>query len=124
MAEFAGRGQFARLVRRFAAYLRSARGVLRFGFWRSAAIIASVEKIFLFACVIYIRYIISGFLVKPDWKTAAIYSVRPKLMLDSDYIAMLIGMVGTTIAPWMQFYLQSAVVEKGITAKDYSRIPR
>ncbi len=81
---------------------------------------ASIEKIFLFACIIYITYIISGFLVKPDWKTAAIYSVRPKLMLDSDYISMLIGMVGTTIAPWMQFYLQSAVVEKGVTPKDYS----
>jgi hypothetical protein len=42
------------------------------------------------------------------------------LMLDSGYIYMLIGMVGTTIAPWMQFYLQSAVVEKGITAKEYA----
>jgi NRAMP (natural resistance-associated macrophage protein)-like metal ion transporter len=80
----------------------------------------SVEKIFLFACVFYITYIISGFLVKPDWKEAAIYSVKPKLMLDSGYIYMLIGMVGTTIAPWMQFYLQSAVVEKGVTAKEYA----
>lgn len=79
----------------------------------------SVEKIFLFACVLYITYIISGFLVKPDWKEAAIYSVKPVLLLDSGYIYMLIGMVGTTIAPWMQFYLQSAVVEKGVTAKEY-----
>ena len=80
----------------------------------------SVEKVFLFASVIYVTYIISGILVKPDWKAAAINSVRPILMLDSGYIYMLIGMVGTTIAPWMQFYLQSAVVEKGITAKDYA----
>ena len=80
----------------------------------------SVEKIFLFGCVLYITYIISGFLVKPDWKEAAIYSVKPMLMLDKDYIYMLIGMVGTTIAPWMQFYLQSAVVEKGISAKEYA----
>src|SRR5690349_2773310 len=79
----------------------------------------SVEKIFLFACVLYITYVISGFLVQPDWKEAAIYSVRPVLMLDSDYIYMLIGMVGTTIAPWMQFYLQAAVVEKGVTPKEY-----
>jgi Mn2+/Fe2+ NRAMP family transporter len=79
----------------------------------------SVEKIFLWACVVYIAYIISGFLVKPDWKAAAIDSVRPVLMLDPGYITMLIGMVGTSIAPWMQFYLQSAIVEKGITAKDY-----
>ena len=80
----------------------------------------SVEKIFLFACVFYITYIISGILVKPDWKEAAIYSVKPVLMFKSSYIEMLIGMVGTTIAPWMQFYLQSAVVEKGVTAKEYA----
>jgi len=80
----------------------------------------SVEKIFLFGCALYVTYIISGFLVKPDWKTAAVYSVKPVLMLEPGYIYMLIGMVGTTIAPWMQFYLQSAVVEKGITAKEYA----
>jgi NRAMP (natural resistance-associated macrophage protein)-like metal ion transporter len=80
----------------------------------------SVEKIFLFACVVYITYVISGFLVKPDWKAAAIDTVKPVLMLDAAYINMLIGMVGTTIAPWMQFYLQAAVVEKGITAKEYA----
>src|SRR6266496_1020311 len=80
----------------------------------------SVEKIFLFSCVLYVTYIISGFLVKPDWKEAAIYSVKPVLMLEPSYIYMVIGMVGTTIAPWMQFYLQAAVVEKGITAKDYA----
>jgi Mn2+/Fe2+ NRAMP family transporter len=79
----------------------------------------SVEKVFLFACVVYVAYIISGVLVQPDWKEAAIYSVRPVLMLDRGYIYMLIGMVGTTIAPWMQFYLQSAVVEKGVTTKEY-----
>ncbi len=81
----------------------------------------SVEKIFLFACVFYVTYVISGFLVKPDWKEAAVNSVKPVLMLDPGYIYMLIGMVGTTIAPWMQFYLQAAVVEKGITAKDYKQ---
>src|SRR3954463_11490188 len=80
----------------------------------------SVEKIFLFACVLYVTYVISWFLVKPDWKEAAIYSVRPVLLLEPNYIYMLIGMVGTTIAPWMQFYLQAAVVEKGITAKEYA----
>src|SRR3954462_5576321 len=80
----------------------------------------SVEKIFLFSCVLYITYVISGILVKPDWKEAAIYSVRPVLMLKADYIEMIIGMVGTTIAPWMQFYLQAAVVEKGVTAKEYN----
>ena len=80
----------------------------------------SVEKIFLFACVFYVTYVISGFLVKPDWKEAALYSVKPVLLLEPSYIYMLIGMVGTTIAPWMQFYLQAAVVEKGVTAKEYA----
>lgn len=80
----------------------------------------SVEKIFLLACVFYITYVISGILVKPDWKEAAIYSVRPVLLLDAAYIEMLIGMVGTTVAPWMQFYLQAAVVEKGVTEKEYA----
>ena len=81
----------------------------------------SVEKIFLFACVFYVTYVISGFLVKPDWKEAAIYSVKPVLLFEPGYIYMLIGMVGTTIAPWMQFYLQAAVVEKGVTAKEYKK---
>ncbi|MEP6961342.1 MAG: divalent metal cation transporter, partial [Acidobacteriota bacterium] len=71
---------------------------------------ASVEKIFLFACVVYIAYIVSGILVKPDWKEAAINSVKPTLMLNGGYVAMLIGMVGTSVAPWMQFYLQAAIV--------------
>jgi NRAMP (natural resistance-associated macrophage protein)-like metal ion transporter len=80
---------------------------------------ASVEKVFLLACCLYVTYIISGFLVKPDWREAALYSVKPILIFDTGYITMLIGMVGTSIAPWMQFYLQSAIVEKGITAKEY-----
>src|SRR5580700_2902098 len=80
----------------------------------------SVEKIFLWACVVYIAYIISGFLVRPDWKLAMIDSVRPVLVFDSGYLNMLIGMVGTSIAPWMQFYLQAAVVEKGVTAREYA----
>ncbi len=79
----------------------------------------SVEKVFLLACTLYVTYIFSAFLLKPDWKEAAINSVKPIVMFDTDYIVMLIGMVGTSIAPWMQFYLQSAIVEKGITAKEY-----
>ena|SRR5579884_519161 len=78
-----------------------------------------VERVFLVACTLYVTYIISGILVRPDWKQAAIYSVKPRLIFESGYIYMLIGMVGTSIAPWMQFYLQAAVVEKGITAKEY-----
>ncbi len=81
---------------------------------------ARVEKIFLAACSLYVCYIVSGILVKPDWKEAAIYSVKPVLLFEPGYLTMLIGMVGTSVAPWMQFFLQAAVVEKGISAKDYA----
>lgn len=80
---------------------------------------ARIEKIFLFATTLYIAYIAAGILVKPDWKQAIIHSVEPKFMLEPGYITMLIGMVGTSVAPWMQFYLQAAIVEKGISAKEY-----
>ncbi|MCX6595437.1 MAG: divalent metal cation transporter [Acidobacteria bacterium] len=80
-----------------------------------------VEKVFLFATLAYVGYIISGILVKPAWREAALYSVRPVLMLEPGYLTMLIGMVGTSVAPWMQFYLQAAIVEKGISAKDYKQ---
>lgn len=79
-----------------------------------------VERIFLFACSLYVCYLVSGILVKPDWKEAAIYSVKPVLVFEPGYLQMLIGMVGTSVAPWMQFFLQAAVVEKGVTAKDYA----
>ena len=80
----------------------------------------SVEKAFLLACGFYAAYIVAGILVRPDWHQALINSVTPHLMLEDAYVAMLVGMVGTSIAPWMQFYLQSAVVEKGIDEKQYA----
>ncbi len=79
----------------------------------------TVERVFLFACVVYFAYPISGFLGHPDWKAAGLGLVRPSVQMDTAYFYMIIGLVGTTIAPWMQFYLQSAVVEKGIKVKDY-----
>ena len=69
----------------------------------------SVEKIFLFACLAYVAYIISGVLVRPNWKLAMVDSVRPVLMFDGGYITMVIAMVGTSIAPWMQFYQQAEI---------------
>jgi NRAMP (natural resistance-associated macrophage protein)-like metal ion transporter len=78
-----------------------------------------VEKVFLFACFFYVSYLISGSMAHPDWKEAAMGTVKPSLRLNADYLYMIIGLVGTTIAPWMQFYLQAAVVEKGIKLKHY-----
>lgn len=83
---------------------------------------SSVEKIFLSASLFYIAYVVSGLLAHPDWKAAALSTVtRPASvgLRDHSYVYMVIGLVGTTIAPWMQFYLQASVVEKGITARQY-----
>lgn len=79
----------------------------------------SVEKIFLVASTFYVAYIVSAVLVKPDWERALEATVTPAMLNDAGYIALLVGLVGTSVAPWMQFYLQAAVVEKGIDAKQY-----
>lgn len=78
-----------------------------------------VEKIFLWACLFYVAYLISGILARPDWDAMVRASVRPVWRTDGPYLYMLVGIVGTTIAPWMQFYLQAAIVEKGVTERDY-----
>ncbi len=78
-----------------------------------------VEKIFLIACTIYFTYIVSAYLACPPWGTVGRELVTPHLQTDGAYLMMIIGVVGTTIAPWMQFYLQSAVVEKNIKIEDY-----
>ncbi|HTP29798.1 MAG TPA: Nramp family divalent metal transporter [Anaeromyxobacteraceae bacterium] len=79
-----------------------------------------VEKVFLVACLFYVAYPISTFLAKPDWLTVTKATLTPTFEMSGGYVAMLIGVVGTTIAPWMQFYLQSAVVEKGIKPEYYA----
>jgi Mn2+/Fe2+ NRAMP family transporter len=78
-----------------------------------------VEKIFLIAATIYFTYAVSAWLGHPPWGTVALSLVTPDFRMDGGYLMLLIGMVGTTIAPWMQFYLQSAVVEKNIQVEDY-----
>jgi NRAMP (natural resistance-associated macrophage protein)-like metal ion transporter len=79
----------------------------------------SVEKAFLVACVFYASYIITGVIVKPDWGVVFNQFVNPRLSFEPSEMTMLIGIVGTTIAPWMQFYLQASIVEKGIKVEDY-----
>src|SRR5215470_11228572 len=82
----------------------------------------SVEKIFLAASLFYVAYIVSGVMAHPDWKAAALSTVtRPDSLgfRNYGYLSMVIGLIGTTIAPWMQFYLQASVVEKGVTMRQY-----
>jgi NRAMP (natural resistance-associated macrophage protein)-like metal ion transporter len=83
---------------------------------------SSVEKIFLVASGFYVCYIVAGVLAHPDWRAAAFATVtRPQDVgiRNYGYLYMVIGLVGTTIAPWMQFYLQASVVEKGVTMRQY-----
>jgi len=84
----------------------------------------NVEKIFLVASALYVSYIISGYLAHPDWGTAAVRMVVPQVSPSQTYITMIVGLVGTTIAPWMNFYIQSAIVEKSVAVKHltYSKI--
>ena len=78
----------------------------------------SVEKVFLTACVFYIAYVVTGFLARPDWVEVVQATTTPTFKIETAFLVMLAGLVGTTIAPWMQFYLQSAVVDKGLGLKD------
>ena len=83
----------------------------------------SIEKVFLAASGFYVCYIVAGLLAHPDWKTAALATFsRPSAtgIRNYGYLFMVIALVGTTIAPWMQFYLQASIVEKGITARQYA----
>ena len=83
----------------------------------------STEKIFIVASLVYICYIFAGVLSQPSWHEALKATVllpARSVWSDKSYMYMAIGVVGTTIAPWMQFYLQSSIVEKGIRVKDYA----
>jgi NRAMP (natural resistance-associated macrophage protein)-like metal ion transporter len=80
----------------------------------------TVEKIFLIASAVYVTYIVSGFMARPDWTLALKDTLAPPIAgQPTAYWITLVGVIGTTIAPWMQFYQQSSVVEKGIKAKNY-----
>lgn len=92
----------------FAVWLLVVKGTYRF-----------VERIFLIACTVFLTYIVSAYLVHPPWGEILIDTVKPSFDFKVSYLMMLIGVVGTTIAPWMQFYLQSAVVEKNIKVENY-----
>jgi Mn2+/Fe2+ NRAMP family transporter len=81
----------------------------------------SVEKVFLAASFFYVTYVVAGLLAKPAWIVAIKATMKPPSFstFHGPYLYMVIGVVGTTIAPWMQFYLQSSIVEKGVTRRQY-----
>jgi len=77
------------------------------------------ERIFLLFSFCLLSYLISAIMAKPDWSQVVMGLVKPTMHLDKNYLSMVLGIVGTTIAPWMQFYMQSSVIEKRIKIKDY-----
>jgi len=85
---------------------------------------SAVEKVFFFFCFIYLTYVVSCFIVRPDWHDALTQFVWPHFTPTKAYLLMAIAIIGTTISPWMQFYIQAAIVEKGVKASElrYARI--
>jgi NRAMP (natural resistance-associated macrophage protein)-like metal ion transporter len=81
-----------------------------------------VERIFLFACLVYLCYIPSAFMANPPWGEVARNMITPHIEFSASFLSILIGFIGTTITPWMQFYIQSSTVEKGLTEKEYKYI--
>jgi Mn2+/Fe2+ NRAMP family transporter len=79
-----------------------------------------VERILIIASLIYFAYPVSAFFAKPNWDLALKQTILPTLSGDPDYLIMIVGLIGTTITPWMQFYLQAAVVEKGVDTRHYA----
>jgi Mn2+/Fe2+ NRAMP family transporter len=78
------------------------------------------ERILIIFSMLYFSYVISAFFAHPDWKAAIHNTVVPTVSRSSEYVVMVIGLIGTTITPWMQFYLQASIVEKGIGKKQYA----
>jgi NRAMP (natural resistance-associated macrophage protein)-like metal ion transporter len=78
-----------------------------------------IEKIFLVLCATFLSYVISGIIIDPPWGEVLAASVTPTFFRDTDFLIMAIGVIGTTITPWGQFYVQASIVDKGITAEDY-----
>ena len=80
-----------------------------------------VERAFLLMSLVFLGYIVSAFLSRPDWGAVAVGLVKPEFKLEHAFLFTLVAVVGTTISPYMQVYVQSSVVEKGVTAADYSK---
>lgn len=78
-----------------------------------------VERVLLVACLVYFTYVASGFMANPPWGEVLRMTVSPSIKFSSGYLNLFIALIGTTITPWMQFYLQSAVADKGISIEEY-----
>lgn len=80
-----------------------------------------VERVFLLMSLVFLGYVVSAFLSRPDWSAVAVGLVRPEFKLEHAFLFTFVAIIGTTISPYMQVYVQSSVVEKGVTPADYSK---
>ncbi len=117
MAEFAGLAAALEIVNvpRYVSVPLGAAAVWWLVTWGTYR---AVEKTFLVASAFYLAYVVSGVLAKPDWGEVARAAVTPSFELSLPFVTMVVGIIGTTIAPWMQFYQQAAVVEKGLATRN------
>lgn len=79
----------------------------------------AIERVFFAFCFVYFAYVISGIIIHPDWHDVVRQTVFPHFSTSKAYLLMIIAIIGTTISPWMQFYIQAAVVDKGVRSEDY-----
>jgi Mn2+/Fe2+ NRAMP family transporter len=80
----------------------------------------NVEKVFLALSAVFVTYIASAFLAEPDWGAVARGTLVPSVEVSREWLVLAIAMTGTTIAPWMQFFVQSNIVDKGLTIKEWT----
>ena len=122
-AEFAGIASAAPILQTYAAFLSKNLLVPLGAIFVFVTITRGnykiVERVFFCFCIVYLAYVGSGFLVHPPWGEVLRQTIVPHFTPTSAYLLTAIGVIGTTISPWMQFYIQSAIVEKGVRIKEY-----
>jgi len=118
VAEFAGWAASMQILG-FSKYLMVPLGALFIWILVIKGSYRAVERILLFACLLYFGYVFAGFMSKPDWREVFHSTFIPKIEWSSEFVLLSIAIIGTTITPWMQFYLQSSIAEKGVKKDEY-----
>jgi NRAMP (natural resistance-associated macrophage protein)-like metal ion transporter len=118
VADFAGWAASMEILG-FSKYLMVPLGALFIWFLVVRGSYRFVERILLFACLLYFGYVLSGFMAKPNWAAVVSSTFVPRIQWSAEFIMLSIAIIGTTITPWMQFYLQSSIAEKGISKEEY-----
>jgi NRAMP (natural resistance-associated macrophage protein)-like metal ion transporter len=123
-SEFAGVASAAPIFRQYAPWLSTPLLVVASAVFVFTIVTRGnyrvVEKIFFAFCAIYLSYVAAGIIVHPPWGEILSQTLLPHFTPSKAYLLTAVGVIGTTISPWMQFYIQSAIVEKGVRTKDYA----